>query len=30
MEDTVFVAILFPVIIGGLLVVITWAMSSVH
>jgi hypothetical protein len=30
MEDTVLVAILFPVIIGGLLFVITWAMNSVR
>jgi hypothetical protein len=30
MEESVFVAILFPVVIGGLLLVITWAMNSVR
>jgi hypothetical protein len=30
MEDGVFVAILFPAVIGGLLFVITWAMNSVR
>jgi hypothetical protein len=29
MEETVFVTLLFPVIIGALLFVITWAMNSV-
>ena len=30
MEETIFVVVLFPVIIGGMLLVITWAMSSVR